>query len=128
VPCQRELEEKVRPLYLQYATADPQERVRLTTLNRSLHVAYLRAGLKGLPQSHQSLDASRPWLCYWVLHGLRLLGEPLEQEAELCTNAVEFLKRCQNADGGFGGGPGQVGGWGLLVVLSHRPCRGLGQG
>jgi hypothetical protein len=71
-------------------------------------VAYLRAGLKGLPQSHQSLDASRPWLCYWVLHGLRLLGEPLEQEADLCTQAVEFLKRCQNADGGFGGGPGQV--------------------
>lgn len=22
---------------------------------------------------YQSLDASRPWLCYWILHGLDLL-------------------------------------------------------
>ena len=107
--CQRELEDKVKPLYMEYATADHATRQRLTTLNRTLHVAYLRAGLKGLPQSHQSLDASRPWLCYWVLHGLRLLGKPLEQEPELCAQSVAFLARCQNADGGFGGGPGQVG-------------------
>lgn len=25
----------------------------------------------------QCLDASRPWLCYWILHSLELLEEPV---------------------------------------------------
>uniref|UniRef100_A0A4W3I1Z1 Protein farnesyltransferase subunit beta n=1 Tax=Callorhinchus milii TaxID=7868 RepID=A0A4W3I1Z1_CALMI len=53
----------------------------------------------------QCLDASRPWLCYWILHSLELLGEPLDQcvESDIC----QFLARCQSPNGGFGGGPGQ---------------------
>lgn len=27
--------------------------------------------------SPQCLDASRPWLCYWILHSLELLEEPI---------------------------------------------------
>lgn len=27
--------------------------------------------------SPQCLDASRPWLCYWILHSLELLDEPI---------------------------------------------------
>ena len=27
----------------------------------------------------QCLDASRPWLCYWILHSLELLDEPIPQ-------------------------------------------------
>lgn len=29
--------------------------------------------------SPQCLDASRPWLCYWILHSLELLEEPIPQ-------------------------------------------------
>ena len=28
----------------------------------------------------QCLDASRPWLCYWILHSLELLDESLSDE------------------------------------------------
>lgn len=42
---------------------------------------------------------------YWAVHALELLEVKLnEQEAE---NIIDFLKRCQNPAGGFGGGPGQ---------------------
>lgn len=36
---------------------------------------------------------SRPWLCYWILHSLALLGEPLD--AELEDSVIDFLSRCQ---------------------------------
>ncbi len=44
-------------------------------LERSRHLAYLRHGLTApLPSGYASLDASRPWLCYWILNALDLLG------------------------------------------------------
>ena len=53
-----------------------------------------------------ALDASRTWIVYWITHGLALLGDPLEgDDARKC---VAFLARCQDASGGFGGGPGQL--------------------
>ena len=36
---------------------------------------------------------SRPWLCYWILHSLALLGESMDTEIE--DNVVDFLSRCQ---------------------------------
>lgn len=77
-------------------------------LYRSEHVRYLARGLKRLPRSYMSLDASRPWILYWILHALELLGalgrEPSDEEAERIAG---FLRRCQAPTGGFGGGPGQ---------------------
>ncbi|XP_047496628.1 protein farnesyltransferase subunit beta-like [Penaeus chinensis] len=74
-------------------------------LHRERHIAYLKKGLKTLPEGFQCLDASRPWLVYWAVHALELLEVKLnEQEA---GNIIDFLKRCQNPAGGFGGGPGQ---------------------
>jgi len=46
-------------------------------LARSAHAAYLRTGLRRLPVGFLSLSAGRPWIVYWVAHGLALLGEPL---------------------------------------------------
>ncbi|THG08367.1 hypothetical protein TEA_000936 [Camellia sinensis var. sinensis] len=48
----------------------------------------------------------RPWICYWILHSIALLGESVDDELE--ENAIEFLSRCQHPDGGYGGGPGQA--------------------
>ena len=52
------------------------------------------------------LDCSRPWLCYWILHSLQILGERLKDEDY--SHLVNFLAKCQSTDGGFGGGPLQL--------------------
>jgi hypothetical protein len=36
---------------------------------------------------------SRPWLCYWIIHSIALLGESIDDELE--DNTVDFLNRCQ---------------------------------
>lgn len=51
------------------------------------------------------MDCSKPWLCYWILHSLEILGERLE-DAEY-SKIAGFLAKCQSPEGGFGGGPGQ---------------------
>ncbi|XP_067895576.1 protein farnesyltransferase subunit beta [Heterodontus francisci] len=74
-------------------------------LQREKHFQYLKKGLRHLSESYSCLDASRPWLCYWILHSLELLGEPLDEC--MASNICQFLTRCQSPNGGFGGGPGQ---------------------
>jgi len=75
-------------------------------LNRDEHREYLHQSLQQLPTSYQALDASQPWLCYWIVHALDLLGDrPTEEEAK---GIVDHLSSCQSPHGGFGGGYGQV--------------------
>ncbi|SGY60511.1 BQ5605_C007g04443 [Microbotryum silenes-dioicae] len=77
------------------------------TLDRSSHFNYLTGMLSHpLPAPFVALDASRPWLLYWTLHSLALLDAELDQAA--LQRIVDTLKACQNQDGGFGGGPGQI--------------------
>lgn len=74
-------------------------------LSKEEHIKYLKRGLRRLGAAYQCLDASRPWLCYWILNALDLLGGlPSEEELD---NVVTFLSKCQNPSGGFGGGPMQ---------------------
>ena len=55
----------------------------------------------------QALDASQPWLCYWILHSMNLLDIKLSPEE--VTETSLFLSQCQHeSDGGFGGGPQQL--------------------
>lgn len=75
------------------------------TLHRERHVAFCMKGLSHLSQGYQDLDASRPWLCYWILHSLELLDVPIY--AEMKSSVANFLAKCQHPDGGFSGGPGQ---------------------
>jgi len=74
-------------------------------LKKAAHIAYLFSGLGRLGEGFASLDASRPWLCYWIVHSLAVLSpEPLS--ASLADAVVGFIARCINTDtGGFGGGP-----------------------
>eukprot|EP01134_Creolimax_fragrantissima_P001181 CFRG1181T1 len=77
------------------------------TLNRKAHISYLRKNLFGvLPTSFVCLDASKPWICYWICHALAILGEKLTQEEK--NRVIDYLSRCRNTDGGFGGGPQQT--------------------
>ncbi|KAE9108559.1 hypothetical protein PF010_g11859 [Phytophthora fragariae] len=77
-------------------------------LMREKHIAYLRRGLTRLSAGFVALDASRPWIIYWVLHALELLDALPEEETE---RAIATLKTCWNDEhgGGFGGGPKQLG-------------------
>ena len=84
-------------------------------LQRELHVEYLRQILsrdKSLPKSFACLNAGRPWICYWAVHGLFLLGaidELVGQNPDDAAAMVSFLDSCQNRElGGFGGGLGQL--------------------
>lgn len=58
------------------------------------------------------LSVSQPWVVYWSVHGLSVLGEL--QKLEDVPSLVCLLERCADDEiGGFGGGPGQ---------LAHLAC------
>ncbi|GAA6010604.1 hypothetical protein JCM10207_007759 [Rhodosporidiobolus poonsookiae] len=99
---QLETEESISSLLTEHlsSTSSP-------LLQREQHQAFLARLLRApLPKAFTGLDASRPWLVYWAVHSLALLDAQLDPAS--CKRVVETLKACQNPDGGFGGGPGQV--------------------
>lgn len=44
-------------------------------LKRDEHIGYLYDSLEDYPAGFVAMDASRPWMAYWALAGLSLLGE-----------------------------------------------------
>ena len=62
---------------------------------------YLMKGIRTLSHHFECLDASRPWLVYWIVHSMRLMGMPLSDG--LVNDITDFLSRCQATSGGFGG-------------------------
>lgn len=48
-------------------------------LDRLQHIDFLKNGLENFPASFVPLDASRPWMVYWGLMGLYMLGEDVTQ-------------------------------------------------
>ncbi|GAA5926198.1 protein farnesyltransferase subunit beta [Sporobolomyces koalae] len=76
-------------------------------LQTATHTAFLTRLLKSpLPMHFTGLDASRPWLIYWICHSLALFDGELDTAAK--SRIVDTLKKFQNPKGGFGGGPGQL--------------------
>lgn len=51
-------------------------------LERQLHIEYLHQSLGSLSEAFMMADASRPWLIYWALLGLSLLGEDVSPYRE----------------------------------------------
>ncbi|OTA80596.1 hypothetical protein M434DRAFT_401672 [Hypoxylon sp. CO27-5] len=72
-------------------------------LDRTRHIKFLRKHLEKLPARYVTLDASRPWILYWSLNGLSILGEDVSRYRD---NLVETARSIQNPTGGFGGGIG----------------------
>eukprot|EP00775_Hariotina_reticulata_P002241 gene2241-2553_t len=104
---QHTVELKVAELYEDLSACDAAEREDLLLLLRDRHARYLQGGLGQLPAGFVSLDASKPWICYWVLHGLVLLEHPLPRSITE-DQIIAFLSSCQHPTGGYGGGPGQM--------------------
>ena len=59
-------------------------------LNREKTLVFLRKGLQSLSEGYCCLDASRPWLVYWIVHSLELLDEDVDDE-KLKKAIVKFL-------------------------------------
>lgn len=75
-------------------------------LDRQRHARFLRKSLGALPVGFVGADASRPWILYWCVVALALMGEDVsEYRAPLAATAASM----QNLDttGGFGAGHGQ---------------------
>lgn len=103
---QLELERRVASIYsaFQGITSVGADELHL---RRQLHRRYLYKGLGNLPEGFSSLDASRPWIVYWIVHSLALLKCPLPPIPSR-TSLISFLASCQHPEGGFGGGPYQL--------------------
>ncbi|XP_029454753.1 protein farnesyltransferase subunit beta-like isoform X2 [Rhinatrema bivittatum] len=99
---QTKVEERVQDVFNAYKIAQQWSQL---VLEREKHFHYLKRGLRHLSDAYECLDASRPWLCYWILHSLELLDEPVPES--VASDVCQFLARCQGPGGGFGGGPGQ---------------------
>jgi len=77
-------------------------------LDRVPHCAYLYRNLKTpLHPAFSALDASRPWMTWWITHSLDLMGVLEDFPADLKSSIVSFLKQCEHPAGGYGGGPSQ---------------------
>ncbi|KAJ3092337.1 hypothetical protein HK100_006963 [Physocladia obscura] len=100
---QVETEDSVFNLLAEWQGPSSNERL---TLSRKAHIRFLRTALIGLGRNFVSLDASKPWILFWILQALDLLGEKLTTDEE--QRAIDTLSRCQDDAGGFGGGPGQI--------------------
>jgi prenyltransferase beta subunit len=102
----------------------------LAKVTRDKHISYLHTGLGYLSSGYVSLDASRPWIIYWVIHSLTLLGEVLTPD--YANKIIDTLIYIQNSvtstkvilrdskhmeiparftSGGFGGGAYQLSHW-----------------
>ena len=98
---------QILPFYQEFDQFQPDELPEVLQLLRTAHVPYLQNGLGQLPASFASLDASRPWICYWIIHSLALLDAKLPDKPN-ADDIVFFLSCCQNPEGGYGGGPMQM--------------------
>ncbi|EQC41589.1 hypothetical protein SDRG_01549 [Saprolegnia diclina VS20] len=91
-------------------------------LLKERHTPYLMRGLEYLPPGFQSMDASRPWFIYWILHSLEMLGAHAEMQSfhAACLNTI---KRCWSdaLGGGFGGGILQMG----HMATTYASCLAL---
>ena len=75
---------------------------------RNVHSNYVLCATRSLARHFTSLDASQPWLCYWTLHALELITNTHVDHLIDPADVIRKLATCQNATGGFGGGPGQI--------------------
>lgn len=76
-----------------------------TILKTVEHKKFLRVLLDKLPTAFTSLDASRPWMIYWGINGLAILGD---QALDLRAGVSSSVMSCAAPGAGFGGAYGQV--------------------
>lgn len=73
-------------------------------LSRDRHIKFLQTQLGELPGAFKAMDPGRPWIFYWCLAALTLLGEDVVSYRE---RLIATVRPMQNEGGGFAGGFGQ---------------------
>lgn len=76
----------------------------LGVLKRTQHIEFLRQTIGKLPGAFAALDASRPWMIYWSVNALCILGQDI---SDLKDYANETILQCLCPTGGIGGNVGQ---------------------
>ena len=105
---QAQVEKNCLKLYRIYNYTDIESSLQKNlVLERERTIKFLKKGLLNLSEGYECLDSSRPWILYWILHSLELLDYHVTDQVQV-NSIIDFLGRCQNPDGGFGGGPGQI--------------------
>ena len=114
-------------------------------LQVELHVAKCTRALRGFDCSLQHLWASRPWLLYWCMHTLDLLGalpgafidtilesilhshteQKCENTVQVLTNDSPIEERCSRPNKGAETGPHTIG---LLLTYGSSDSDGLAKG
>lgn len=114
---QCECERECAPFLIPLSSQPPQTRMEWSNngllseegkirLLRQQHVNYLNNALsKALPAGFVVLDASKPWICYWILHALNILDA---LPTHLHDRIISTLAATQHPLGGFGGCNGQM--------------------
>lgn len=80
---QRDTEQKLARCLEQSPALVPGEQATeggKTVLRKNEHTLFLTRTFYGLPSGYVTLDASRPWLMYWTVHSLDLLGVLIDQD------------------------------------------------
>jgi len=103
---QLHVERRVQHIFEALVNVTPGGQSVILELWRDKHIDYLLQGFRRLGPSYCVLDANRSWLCYWILNSIALLGQSID--ADHGQHTVDFLCRCQDPNGGYGGGPGQM--------------------
>ena len=73
---QHALEQRAAKLYSELKGCQVTDSTPPLRLLRQEHTEYLHEGLGELPAGYASLDAGRPWVCFWIIHSLSLLNAP----------------------------------------------------
>ncbi|KAI1436221.1 terpenoid cyclases/Protein prenyltransferase [Xylaria sp. CBS 124048] len=104
-----ERQDKVEDMCMQFLAGTLEDiavnRHGVPSIRRKQHIKFLQKHLGNLPAAFKSADASRPWIFYWSLNGLALLGVDVSVYRD---GLVETARSMQNEGGGFGGGNGQL--------------------
>jgi protein farnesyltransferase subunit beta len=86
------LEEKVLQFLAPFAEEGISPEDDRLQLNREGHVVYLQGSMQELPPGFVALDASRTWICYWLVHSLALLEAPLPDSLTTAGLSAEPAK------------------------------------
>lgn len=106
---QRDVEMEVLRMYGRILNSPNFEPESSIAINREAHIEFLSRGLlEPLKASYVSLEASRPWIAFWILHGLDLMGQRDTIIHEFAEKVTSVMSSCQHPTGGFGGGPFQI--------------------
>ncbi|KAF4310962.1 Prenyltransferase/squalene oxidase [Botryosphaeria dothidea] len=101
---QRETVEKILPFHNENPFKLKLNSHGVPHLLREHHLAYAVDGLSDYPAPFVAMDASRPWIPYWSLFAISVLGQ---DTSEFREGAVEMYRPLQSPTGGYGGGHGQ---------------------